>query len=416
MHHSLGFLLIAACLAVPAAAQAPAPAAALREGDLVAVCGDSITEQKQYSVFLEAYLLACRPRPGLRAMQFGWGGERAPGFLARMGNVERFPVTVATTCYGMNDGGYGPLTPEIAKTYRDGLTAIVERFQKAGVRFVVVGAPGVVDSQTFRKSPAQAEVYNRTLGQLRDVAREVAAAQGVGFADVYGAMAEAMPKAKAKFGADYPFAGGDGVHPGPAGHLVMAYAFLKAFGCDGDLGTITVDLAAGKAEAAGGHRVLSCAAGGVEVESARYPFCFAGEATRGILDCVPFNAELNRLRLVVTDAGAERLKITWGGATKAYAAADLAKGINLAAEFLDNPFGEAFHRVEEAVRAQQNYETPLVKEMLQHWPEYVRMVPEQQESFDKIAAAALERAKALRDAAAAAVAPVRHTIRIEKGE
>jgi len=58
----------------------------LKQGDFVAICGDSITEQKQYSVFIEDYLLMCRPDLKTRAMQFGWGGEVSWGFLGRMDN------------------------------------------------------------------------------------------------------------------------------------------------------------------------------------------------------------------------------------------------------------------------------------------------------------------------------------------
>ena len=83
--------------------------AKLQDGDLVAVIGDSITEQKQYSVFIEDYLLMCQPAAKLRVMQFGWGGETAGGFNGRMANdCLPFKPTVATTCYGMNDGGYRP--------------------------------------------------------------------------------------------------------------------------------------------------------------------------------------------------------------------------------------------------------------------------------------------------------------------
>ncbi len=92
-------------------------------------------------------------------------------------------------------------------------------------------------------------MYNKTLSEERDIAREVAQSQGVLFADVITPMIEAMTKAKAKYGKGYHLAGGDGVHPAHNGHLVMAYAFLKALGCDGDLGQISVDLAGGKAEA-----------------------------------------------------------------------------------------------------------------------------------------------------------------------
>ena len=51
------------------------------------------------------------------------------------------------------------------------------------------------------------------------------------------------------------------------------------------------------------------------------------------------------------------MKVTWGEASKTFSANELAKGVNLAAEFLDNPFSEPFKAVENAVRRQQEYET-----------------------------------------------------------
>ena len=107
-------------------------------------------------------------------------------------------------------------------------------------------------------------------------------AENVPFADVHSLMFDVMTKSKAKYGEDYPIAGGDGVHPGPNGHLVIAYAFLKALGCDGNVGTITVDLAGNKAEATDGHKVLSVKGGVVEIESTRYPFCFFGDGRLGL--------------------------------------------------------------------------------------------------------------------------------------
>ena len=92
----------------------------IQEGDTLAICGDSITAQHLYSAYLEDYLLMCaRPTPGLKIIQFGWGGEQAPGFLARLDtDVFPFKPTVATTCYGMNDGHYAALTDPVADTYR----------------------------------------------------------------------------------------------------------------------------------------------------------------------------------------------------------------------------------------------------------------------------------------------------------
>ena len=285
------------------------------------------------------------------------------------------------------------------------------------MRLIVVGSPGCVDADTFHHNPADAVMYNKTLGQLRDIAREVAQSEGVVFADVYGPMVEVMSQAKAKYGHQYALCGGDGVHPDANGHLVMAYAFLKGLGCSGEIGRITVDLAANKAEATAGHKVLSCQDGTVKLESTRYPFCFFGDpaqtnSTRGVLEFFPFNQDLNRLMLVVSGP-AERYKVTWGKTSRKFTAEQLKEGVNLAAEFLDNPFSVPFARVEAAVRKQQEYETPLVKNLLHNVPEFKRLVPEESEAFDRIPSAGLRRDQALLAKAAATVTPVEHTLVIE---
>ncbi len=118
-------------------------AAPLQPNDLVAVCGDSITEQHQYSAFIEDYLLMCKPVPGVRTEQFGWGGETSWGFDEKMDQFTLpFKPTVATTCYGMNDGGYAPLTPDRAERYRKATMEIVAKLKKAGVHTIVLGSPG----------------------------------------------------------------------------------------------------------------------------------------------------------------------------------------------------------------------------------------------------------------------------------
>lgn len=398
----------------------PSAPAQLRDGDYLAICGDSITEQKLYSVYVENYLLMCQPATGLQASQFGWGGETAGGFLDRMeSDVLIFQPTAATLCYGMNDGGYEKVNADRLEKYRVALAGIVKKFRTAGVREIVVGGPGVVDTTSF-KGRVTADDYNHTLAEFGRAAGEVARAQGVKFADVHAPMAEAMKRAKARYGGDYLFVGGDGVHPPECGQLVMAYAFLKALGCAGDIGTITLDLGSGRAQATDGHRVLSASKNSVRLESTRYPFCFFGDpagidATRGIIDVIPFNEDLNRLTLIVKNAPAGPVKVSWGNATKTFSGADLAKGVNLAAEFLDNPFVEPFRRVQEAVVRQQRYETPMVKELLHSIPAWRRDVSEKNVPYDNFRASLVSMDTVLRRAARAAVVPVRHEIRVQPG-
>jgi lysophospholipase L1-like esterase len=407
-------LVLAALLAfLPAFSQAQ-----LKPGDGVAISGDSITEQKLYSVFIQDYLLMCQPAPDLHTAQFGWSGEVAPGFLNRMANdVLWFKPNVATTCYGMNDGGYSPMTNDKARRYRDTHTAIVQQFKKAGTRVIIVGSPGCVDFDFFRQSREAADMYNKTLGALRDIAREVAQEEQVIFANVFDAMISAMTNAKAKYGSKYHLAGPDGFHPAPNGHLVMAYAFLKAMGCDGNIGSITIDLAGNKAQATDGHKVLSSNGGVVEIESSRYPFCFYGnpaspDATAGVIEFFPFNQDLNRLTLTVA-GGKGKLKVTWGKTSKTFDAEQLAKGINLAAEFIDNPFSEPFRQVEQAIRQQQNYETTLHKQLLNGLGTYRRHLPDEEQAIQRLAAKSIEKQQQLSAASRAAVKPVKHTIKVE---
>jgi len=411
-------LVLSACLL---AAVNFSHAEGLKPGDYVAVCGDSITEQKLYSLFIEDYLLMCQPEPNLSVSQFGWSGETSWGFLDRVKNdVLPFQPTVATTCYGMNDGAYAALTPEIADKYRKTMQGIVDTLKAGGVRFIVVGGPGAVDFDTFKRTNVTAEVYNKTLADLSAIAKEIAEKNRTAFADVHGAMIEAMKLAKQKYGNTYAVAGpSDGVHPAPNGHVVMAYAFLKALGCSGDIGTITYDAALQGASASTGHKVLSASQGNVEVESSKYPFCFYGEpsepyATSGIIEFTPFNQDLNRFMLVVKNAKAPKYKVTWGADSKEFSAEQLAKGINLAAEFIDNPFSGAFAAGETAIKAQQTFETPATKVMMHSLLEWRKNYPEEEAQYARFAEKVLKTDEQLRAASRAAIVPVKHTIVIEE--
>lgn len=398
-----------------------ASAGGLQSGDTVAICGDSITEQRLYSVFIEDYLLMCQPATNLTGHQFGWSGERADGFVSRInGEVLPFHPTVATTCYGMNDGAYAPIDAGRQAAYRKSTEAIVKQFRAAGVRLIVIGSPGPVDSDTFDRfgGRIKAATYNQTLADLTRIASEVAHEQSVIFADVYTPMMQVMQAAKAKYGADYHVAGADGIHPAPNGHLVMAYAFLKALGCSGDIGTFTWDAQSGIATATDGHTITSTAKGIIEIESTRYPFCCSGKpadpnSPTGVLEFLPFNEELNRLQLVVHNSSATRFTVTWGNQAKVFTAAQLERGINLAAEFQDNPFSAPFARVDNVVRTQQTFETPAVQNLLHHLPSWNALLPDEKNQVEQLKASLVRKAKALSQSSRNTVTPVKHSIKIE---
>lgn len=391
--------------------------ARLRDDDFVMVCGDSITEQRRYSTLIEDYLLMCVPQYGVETMCAGWNGETSWGFAKRMENdVVPFRPTVATICLGMNDGKPLPVMKDREASYRKEMTRIVQIFRKAGVRLIVVGSPGILDTTTYTKSDYSERSAN--LERLSEIAKEVAVENGVKFADVRTPLRDVMAKAKAKYGQNYHVTGEDGTHPDWNGHLVMAYAFLKALGCSGDIGTITYDAMSGEAKGSPNHRVRGVESGRIEVESTRYPFCFKGEAsdpasTSGIVELLPFNEDLNRYLLVVKNPPSSGAKISWGKKSRRFSAEQLSEGINLAAEFPENPFSEPFARVHQVAYFEAGFDLKAIKVMQHALIDWREHVPELSSQYDAMTDRLVEKVKRDAKKMRELVQPVRHTITVE---
>lgn len=410
----------------------PAPEAKellLRKGDRLAICGDSITEQRMYSVILETYLTACLPDLEITSRQYGWSGEAANGFINRFKNdVLRFKPTIATTCYGMNDFAYLAYNEPTATAYRENLNTIIDEFKAAGTR-VVIGSSGIIDSvpDWVKTGEVTQQELNLTLAKFRNIALEVAAAKGVAFADIYRPMLLADYDAKKKFGPTFKLAGGDGVHPSWSGQLVMAYGFLKGLGLNGDLGTITCDESAvgngtlGSAVGENGHAVTSTKndyAAGIElptsmtlhIKSSRLTFSpqpgprDKDDSISTGMALVPFDDELNRFILRILKPKGAQYKVTWGENSNTYTAQQLEAGINLAKEFPINPLSPAFRKIWDAIQKKQEYDTRQIKTLV-HGPEG---------AVDMEATFALtEKARDLLvKEVAAAVAPVDHTLTV----
>jgi hypothetical protein len=357
----------------------PAPdttAPLLVKGDRLAICGDSITEQKLYSVLLETYLTACLPEMDVTCRQYGWSGEDAAGFFRRIKNdVLRFKPTIATTCYGMNDFRYVPYDEAIAAAYRKNQTAVVDAFQEIGCR-VVLGSSGIIDSvpKWVKNAAGTQQDLNLALSRFRNIGVEIAKAENVAFADIYRPMLLANREGKLAHGEDFKVSGKDGVHPAWAGQVIMTYGFLKGLGVDGNLGGVNYDEATGTATAADGHEVLAVENGRINLRSTRLPFAPGPGATdkddsiRAGMALVPFDDELNRFTFRIASPKAANYTVTWGEQSRTYSAGQLVSGINLAKEFDNNPLVPAFKKIWEAVLKKQEYETRQIKNLV-HGPE-----------------------------------------------
>jgi len=412
--------LLAAALLIRSALLVSAAEPIIPSRARVAVVGDSITQQQLYSRYLEMYLTVCEPQLEAEVFQFGWGGERASGFLARMDeSLKYFKPNVVTLCYGMNDGQYRPYDSTIGEDYRKPMATIVSKLKAAGVE-CVVGGPGAVDTTFYTRAGATSEVYNQNLRQLSRIAAGIAFSNQLPHAEVHALMMDVMARAKDAYGSNYDVCGRDGVHPNPNGHLIMAQAFLKSMRFDGDLGRIVLDFN-GPSSAVGGHVLKSFLQGKAEIESHRYPFCFpfptnTPTCVSSILPFLTFCDDLNRLTLVVKHAPSGRMKVTWGGHSKVFDKSELEHGVNLAEEYIPNPFNPAFEKVEAAVSAKEAYETDMIKVLSQGlgtWRSDFKGNTEVISAIDLLEKSLRERWNALDAEVKSSFTPVTHTISLE---
>jgi len=412
---------IAVCaLGLPSAAFADSAKEHLKPGMRLAIIGDSITEQKLYSSYIEAYLLACCPELKAEVCQFGWGGEWAGGFAGRMENdLAWFKPDIATVCYGMNDGGYKAINPDTEKGFSDNMRKILDKF-KADRTFAVIGGPGAVDTKYFTRTDPK--VYNDTLSKLSEISKKLSEEYGGAFAGLHAAMIDAMAKGKGANTENFDVCGTDGVHPRADGHIVMAYAFLKAMNVSGDIGSLTINMSEGRASGSEGHKAISAGHGHADFESVKYPFCFQGSikdpgATAAGAQLVPFNKELNKFTLQVKGLAWKKVMVVWGKESREFSKEDLEKGVNLM-EFYDNtPFKDAFDKLYKAVVAKENFETTMIKRGITNVPGLASALegePNAKEQLEGVKAALVNKWGELLLAERNAMAPVKHSFKIEK--
>lgn len=226
-----------------------APAAAedkffFQKGDRIVFLGDSITEQYQYSNYIELYLTTRFPDWNLFFLNAGIGGDTANGGANRFQKhvLDEKPNAI-TINFGMNDGGYKDFNEQRHATYVKKTTEMLEAAKKAGVRVALV-SPNAVD----RRVAERFKLYLETQKQFYAPLKDLAAQNGAAFADQYAktrAALEKMEQDDPKAAKVKPF--GDGFHTSPPGGLLMAHAILTELKAPAKVSDVAIE--GGKATA-----------------------------------------------------------------------------------------------------------------------------------------------------------------------
>jgi len=218
----------------------------LKDGDRVVFYGDSITEQRLYTTYAETYVVTRFPQLNVAFVHSGVGGDRVGGGWAgpidlRLSrDVFPYKPTVVTIMLGMNDGSYRAFDAEIFKTYSTGYQHLIDSAKSAlpGLRVTLI-QPSPYDDVT--RPPTFEGGYNAVLVRYGQFIRELAEKEKLDVADLNTSVVAVMEKAKATDGETAKKIIADRVHPGLAGHLLMAEALLKAWNAPALVTAVEID-------------------------------------------------------------------------------------------------------------------------------------------------------------------------------
>lgn len=328
----------------------------IRDGDRVVFLGDSITEQRLYTTYIEAYALTRHPEWKLWFRNVGWGGDTSwlrqrahPNegqlFAANPDEQQKMVAdavgrglardvlplkpSVVTVKFGMNDHSYQAFREDIFGAYIRSQTQIAEVLKANGARVAFLTSQPIEDK---RPDPDK-DVRNQSLRKFSDGLKEVAAKTGSTFVDQFDPyMAIMMKERTAK--ADAFIGGGDAVHPGPAGHTIMAWAVLKGLGATPIVSAAEINAKTSKVASALNCRIqnLSSQDGSISFErlDEALPMPIDPKATPA-LKIAPILQDLDRYELKVGGLAPGSYALTIDGEEAGrFTAEQLADGCNLA--------------------------------------------------------------------------------------
>lgn len=324
-----------------------------RQNDRVIFVGNSITEAGAYVSYIYLYYMTHFPDRKLIIMNGGIGGDKAADIYRRLDYdiLAKKPNTLILT-FGMNDTGYFEFNNDDAgKTARERIAASLQNYRLIEKRLQQL--PGI--SKILMSSPPYDETAkipgnmfpgkSKAMQEVVAFQKEAAQKNHWPFVDLFYPMTTLNNVLQQK-DSTFTMIGPDRIHPGNAGHLVMAAIFLKNQGLSGlPVADVRIDAGAGKVQQAVNSNVSSLAvtAGKVSFSYLAGSLPFPVDTVARIwgnaqkqsdaLNWIPFTEDFNREMLQVTglQPGDYALLIDGHNIGK-WSANAFATGINLATQ------------------------------------------------------------------------------------
>jgi lysophospholipase L1-like esterase len=326
------------------------PAEPFVDGDRVCWVGDSITAAARYHSLVRLFYDTRYPDREIDYHNCGFGGDTATMIMSPVTKRFRFEQdilsrrpTVAVVMLGMNDlalKGYTDLegAPEerqhlALSSYEKHMEKLIQELAGSGSRIILV-QPSIYDATAvFDGTPDKYEGAQARLGFGAEKIRAWSRLYRTGLVDFYHPMT-ALNAGQQTKDPSFSIVGKDRIHPGPTGHFVMAYLFLKDTGMSPTVADIALDAETATVLSSGNCDITGLEASKEQITftytAKALPFPVAKEYTPA-LNLVPFTEELNQETLKITNLpdGLWSLAIDGENCGK-YRGSELASGINLA--------------------------------------------------------------------------------------
>ncbi|MCK5924055.1 MAG: SGNH/GDSL hydrolase family protein, partial [Methylococcales bacterium] len=207
----------------------------LKDGDTFVFLGDSITHQCLYTQYVEDFFYTRFPERRIHFHNAGVSGDQAADALTRFDeDTAKFKAKYVSILLGMNDGHYENFSNGTFGAYTDGMKKIVSRIQKGGAIPIAL-SPTMFDHHQlalqlknnpefrFGNRPFSAQ-YNSLMAFYGAWLRETAGNEKMPFINFWGPLND-FTFTERRNNPDFSLVD-DTIHPGAAGHMIMAYSML----------------------------------------------------------------------------------------------------------------------------------------------------------------------------------------------
>ena len=210
-----------------------------KDGDRVAFIGNSITHGGLYHLYVQIYYQTRFPERNIEFYNCGVGGDVTTNVLDRMDyDILSHNPTVAVIKLGMNDAGSSFYEKKytadellieqdrIVAKYTKEMREIIRRLKDSCNPRLFLIKPTPYDPKCKKANQLVLNGKNETIQKLTKVVAELAKESGGTLVDFYNPLNELNIKQQL-VDSNFTAIGKDRVHPGPMGHLMMAYLFLQ---------------------------------------------------------------------------------------------------------------------------------------------------------------------------------------------